>query len=141
MVDKGPKKITSNNRLFLTLFRKLSYRNKLLISFIFVSVIPILVLQTISYYNMTQSMKKKSDDLITNNLVLASKNLRSSLDSYIEALYQIYIDEEIVEMVKKMNSGGADDRAIAFNAIRGKLINFVSARDGVRSIAILCKNG
>lgn len=126
--------------MLLSLFRKLSYRNKLLISFIFVSVIPILVLQTISYYNMTRSMKKRADDLITNNLALASKNLRSSLDSYIEALYQIYIDEEIVEMVKKMNND-PDNRAIAFNTIRRKLVNFVSARDGIRSIAILCKNG
>lgn len=122
-------------------FHKISYHKKVVLTFIFVSILPILVLQSIVFFKTTETKKKATDDLIEDNLVLASKNLNFALDSYIEALYQIYIDDQIIENLQLMNNGIKDDDALAFNIINSQLKNYVSARDGIRSIAIIPSNG
>ncbi len=122
-------------------FKKQSFKIKLILSFALASILPILILQAFSYYNTTQSMKEKINDLIGDNLAQASKNLDTTLKSYTDALYQIYIDDEIIEMINKMNNGTADDKVLAFSVIHTKLKNFASAKSGVRSIAIFASSG
>lgn len=119
-------------------FINLSFRSKLVISFIIFSVIPLLLIQTFSYYNITLSLKKKAEDLTNFNLIQSAKNLNTYLSTYTDILYQVYIDDKIIEMVKKINKGSTDDRAVAFNVVSERLKSIVAAKEGIRSISILC---
>ena len=131
------KKIT-NSRLARPI-KKMSFKYKLICSFIFASITPILLVQSISYYNMTTSMKENVDELINFNLVQTEKNLNTALNSYTDILYQIYTDDEIVDLVNKMNE--QSENALEVNILREKLRKLTNAKEGIRSIAILCSSG
>ncbi|TCL59763.1 two-component system sensor histidine kinase YesM [Hydrogenispora ethanolica] len=122
-------------------FEQLSLRNKLLISFIFVSIIPILLAQTLSYYNSTVSMQKKINDLIHFNLVQTAKNLDTTLTSYEDLVIQIFSDENIIEQVKKLNSGSDVEQLLARVEIRRKFSIISLSKPGVRCISILAASG
>jgi two-component system sensor histidine kinase YesM len=132
--------LLKNSRI-INKFRHMSFKYKLILSFIFVSIIPILIIQSFSYYNISLSMKKKVNDLTVYNLEQTAKNLDFLLNSYTDGLYQIYTNDEIVSMVNKMNEGNKDTRALTFNILRNQLKNHTGNMEGLRSIAILCSNG
>ena len=135
---KGFIKSIKNNRLF-NRFKKMGFRKKLIFSFIFVSIIPILLVQSISYFYITSAMKENVDDLVKVNLTQAKKNLDITMNSYIDIMYQIYIDDEIIKSINKINQ--ESDSAMEISLLREKLGNLVNSKLGIRSITILCANG
>lgn len=120
-------------------FKKMSFKSKLIFSFIFVSIIPILLVQSISYFNTTSAMKENVNELITYNLAQTEKNLNTTLNSYMDILYQIYTDDEIIELVKKINA--ETDSAMEISLLRDKLSKLTNSKEGIRSIAILSAGG
>lgn len=122
-------------------FNQLSLKNKLLISFLFVSIIPILFVQTLSYYNFSLSMKKKINELIHFNLVQTSKNLDTTLTSYEDLLIQILSDDALVEQVKKLNSTSDVDRLLAAIEIKRRFSIISLSKPGVKCISVLATSG
>ncbi|EMS69729.1 cache domain-containing sensor histidine kinase [Ruminiclostridium cellobioparum] len=120
-------------------FKKMSFKSKLIFSFIFVSIIPMLLVQSISYFNTTSAMKENVNELITYNLAQTEKNLNTTLNSYMDILYQIYTDDEIIELVKKINA--ETDSAMEISLLRDKLSKLTNSKEGIRSIAILSAGG
>lgn len=120
-------------------FKKMSFKSKLIFSFIFVSIIPILLVQAISYFNTTSAMKENVNELITYNLAQTEKNLNTTLNSYMDILYQIYTDDEIIDLVKKINA--ETDSAMEISLLRDKLSKLTNSKEGIRSIAILSAGG
>ncbi len=124
----------------MRVFRGFSFRNKLIVSFLLVSLLPVLLVQMISYYISTEAMKKKIDDLVHVNLLQTSKNLDTSLQAYEDIIFQIFTNDEVVALVKGINNNGAD---LELN--KRKLINLLSnysyAKTGIRSVAIFTSNG
>ncbi|WP_219644301.1 sensor histidine kinase [Cohnella sp. CFH 77786] len=122
------------------MLRKWSFRNKMIVSFVLVSLLPVLIVQTISYYISTEAMKKKIDDLVQVNLLQTSKNLDTSLRAYEDLLFQIFTNDEVIELVKEINDPRAD-----LELSKRKLINLLSnysyAKFGIRSVAIFTSNG
>lgn len=123
----------------LNRLKKKSFKSQLLFSFIFVSIIPILVIQSISYFNTTVSMKASVDELIKLSLVQTRKNLSTTLNSYTDILYQIYTDDEIIELVNEINH--ESENAMNVSLLRNKLSKLTNSKEGIRSIAILCRSG
>ncbi len=117
----------------------MSFKSKLLFSFVFVSIIPILVVQSISYYRTTIFMKDNVNELIKLSLVQTSKNLNTTLRSYTDILYQIYTDDEIIELVKEINQNSGD--AFEISVLRDKLSKLINSKEGIKSIAIICQSG
>ncbi len=126
------------NRVFAK-FKKMKFKYKLIFSFIFVSIIPILLGQSIFYYYTAASMKENVDELINFNLIQTEKNLNTTLNSYTDILYQIYTDDEIIDLVNKMNE--ESENAMEINRLREKLRKLTNSKSGIRSIAILCSSG
>jgi two-component system sensor histidine kinase YesM len=120
-------------------FRKMSFKSKLVFSFLFVSIIPILLVQSISYYNMTSAMKENVNELIRMNLAQTGKNLNLTMNSYMDILYQIYTDDEIIELVNTINQ--ETESAMEISLLRDKLSKLTNSKEGIRSIAILCSSG
>lgn len=136
--NKGFLKYIKDNWV-LKSFRKMSFKAKLIFSFIFVSIIPILIVQSISYYNTTAAMKENVDELIKFNLAQTNKNLNTTLNSYMDILYQIYTDDEIIELVNKINQ--ESENAMEISLLRDKLSKLTNSKEGIRSIALLCSSG
>lgn len=120
--------------------RQFSFRNKMIVSFVLVSLLPVLIVQMISYYISTQAMENKIDDLVRVNLLQSSKNLDTSLRAYEDLLFQIFINDEVIELVKDINNPKSD-----LELSKSKLINLLSsysyAKVGIRSVAIFTING
>lgn len=120
--------------------RSISFRNKLMISFLLVSLLPLLAVQMVSYYVSTEAMKTKINDLVRVNLLQTSKNLDTSLQAYRDLLFQIFTDDNVMELVKEINDPTTESPELS----RRKLINILSrysyAKEGIRSVAIFTSN-
>lgn len=129
------------NSISFKKFEQLSLKNKLLISFLFVSIIPILLVQTLSYYNSTISMKNKINDLIHFNLVQTTKNIDTTLVSFEDLVVQILSDEIIIEQVKKLNHAADVERLLASIELRRKFSIISLSKPGVKCISVLGATG
>jgi two-component system sensor histidine kinase YesM len=129
------------NSLPFKKFEQLSLKRKLLLSFLVVSIIPILLVQTFSYYNSTISMKTKINDLIHFNLVQTAKIIDNTLATYKDLVIQTFSNDSLIEQVKKMNSGTDMERLVAANKIRDELNTISLSKPGVKCISILTASG
>lgn len=144
MGDRKPVKLPVQfikKSLLFKKFEQLSLKNKLLISFLFVSIIPIIFVQALSYYNSTVSMQKKLDELIRFNLLQTAKNMETNLESYDNLVIQIFTDDSIIELVKKLNRSSETERLLAANDLRAKFGIITNSKPGVKCISILTSSG
>lgn len=122
-------------------FKKgISFRNKLLITFLLVSLLPMLGVEMMSYYTSTVAMKKNMNDLIQVNLLQTSKNLDTSMQDYEDLLFQVFTDDNVMSLVKEIIDPATDSPEFS----RRRLINILSrysyAKEGIRSIAVFTAN-
>ncbi|WP_337102418.1 sensor histidine kinase [Paenibacillus sp. YIM B09110] len=117
-----------------------SYRNKLILSFMLVSLLPVIVVQIVSYYVSTDAMKQKTDVLVQANLLQTSKNLDTSLKAYDDLLFQIITNDEIVGLLREINNP-TDSLELSKRKLINLLVSYSYAKEGIRSVAILTKNG
>jgi two-component system sensor histidine kinase YesM len=117
-----------------------SFRNKLILSFIFVSLLPILIVQVISYYVSNEAMKDKINVLVQSNLLQTSKNLDTSIEAYEDIVQQIITNDELIELINVINQKNGD-----MEPSKSKLVNMLAsysyAKNGIRSVSIFTKNG
>ncbi|MDF2613347.1 MAG: yehU 12 [Clostridia bacterium] len=116
-----------------------SFKYKLIFSFVVVSIIPILLMQAIAYYNITSTMRENTKQLMNMNLIQTSKSLDATLSVYDNLLYQLYTNDDIVKLVEDVNK--EKDIAVKFNQLRRLLHSFSNAKDGIKSITIITPNG
>ncbi len=84
---------------------KRSFRYRLIVSFCILSIVPVIVIQIVSYYNIADKLQKKIDALENTNLLQTRKIIRTNLNFYEDLLYQMYTDDRIIDLVNKVNSG------------------------------------
>lgn len=122
-------------------YKNLKLSRKLLVSFVLVSIIPIVLIQFISYNIITFSMTKKINALTLDKLAMSANKLDTILMSYTDILYQISTDDIIAQNINTINENDNDQYALAYNIISNRIKNLVAAKEGVRSITIVCNNG
>jgi two-component system sensor histidine kinase YesM len=115
--------------------------NKLILSFVIVSIIPIIITQVISFYTATSLFKSKISDLTVFNLKQYTKNLDTSLEAYIDTMNRIFTDDIIVQNINIINQGNEDQYPMAVKMITERLKIVTTGQNGIRSCAIMCKNG
>src|SRR6218665_3713240 len=96
-----------------------NFRNKLIVAFLLVSLLPMLAVEMMSYYISTSAMKTNINDLIKVNLMQTSKNLDTSLQAYEDLLFQIFTDDNVINLVKEIN----DPMTVTPEFTRRELIN------------------
>ncbi len=116
-----------------------SMRSRLIVAFIATSVFPIIILNLFSYYNSAQIVNENTQELTKTNLEQMDTSLNVWLDSYEDILYQLYTDDELVELAYKMNQ--EEDLAVTVNQMRRKLRTVLTSKEYIRSIAVLTANG
>ncbi|WP_322924259.1 sensor histidine kinase [Paenibacillus campi] len=115
------------------------FRKKLIIAFIYVSLLPVLIVQALSYYFSSQVMETKINHVVQNSLIQTSKGLDITLDSYEDILFQIFSSDQVVQLVRNINAG------VNVELNKNRLMNVLSgysyAKQGIRSVSIFTKSG
>ena len=120
-------------------FDRKSIKTRLIVAFIATSVIPIFLVNIISYYNTSKLVHEKVDGMIQANLQQTKVTMDVWLDSYKDILFQVYTDDSIVEIVDKINEG--EDIANNRKLLRKTLRGLFYTKDYVKSISIITDSG
>lgn len=115
------------------------YNTQLILSFLCVSVVPILIVAVLSYYNSMRTIKSGMNEMIDMNLKQTQNSLEVWLDSYEDILFQLYTDEDVIKLVENINRG--EDAAVARSQLRRKLHGIFFAKDYVKAVTIISKTG
>jgi len=118
---------------------KRSFKYRLIVSFCLLSIMPVIIIQVVSYYNIAGKLQRKIDELENTNLLQTRKTIRTNLDFYEDLLYQMYTDDHLIELVNALNGG----ENVEFNSgqLRRSLHAYVYTMPYVQSIAVLTSSG
>ncbi len=116
-----------------------SIKIRLVTAFILTSVIPILFVNIISYYNTSILVQQNVESMTEANLEQTRVSLDVWLDSYEDILFQVYTDDYIVELVDKINAG--EDVANNRKLLRKTLRGLFYTKDYVKSITVITESG
>ena len=125
---------------FLQWFADQKVGKKIMYTFIVISVIPLLVLQILMLYVISNNMKEKVDDLMANQLAQISERTDLTVDVYTNLVYQIYADDEIIENIIGCLRAPAQMHARAYRRICGKIQQYGSSLCGNECISIVLAN-
>lgn len=112
---------------------------KLILPFVITSIIPIVLMNLFSYYNTTGIVRDNITEMTEYNLNQTQSSVNTYVESYRDVLYQIYSDDEVIDLVNKLNSG--EDIVVSKNQLQRKLRGFFYVKDYIRSITVVTKNG
>ncbi len=115
-----------------------SIRIQLVTAFIITSVIPILLINIISYYNTSGLVQHNVESMTKANLQQTKAGLDVWLESYEDILFQVYTDDSIVELVDKINAG--EDVANNRKMLRKTLRGLFYTKDYVKSISVITES-
>jgi two-component system sensor histidine kinase YesM len=117
-----------------------SLRSILIFSFIFVSAIPIIFLQIVSYRRMALNFEDNINRLSQINVNQTRNNLEQILSSYEDVLYQLYTDDNLILSLKEIDT---DAELIPLNMpnMRNTLRSMIYAKEEVESITIISRGG
>ncbi|HZK28166.1 MAG TPA: cache domain-containing protein, partial [Thermoclostridium sp.] len=118
---------------------KASLQSKLIRLFFVTSIIPILILSLFFYYNISDTLRKNTEELTINNLEQIGNSLKIRLESYEDLLYQMYTDDNIVSWIDKINND--EDLAVTINQLRRFMRGLLNTKEYIRSITIITSKG
>lgn len=122
-------------------FNNMKIGRKIMSAFVMASIVPILTIQFIGYNMNSNSLKRKIDTLMVDNLTQLSERVDLTMDIYSNLVYQIYVDDKIIENVNTLLNGNGEGREVAFHAIYNRLQQAEKSVRGIRSISVICANG
>lgn len=125
----------------LNQFNNMKIGRKIMLAFILASIVPILAIQFIGYNMNANSLKRKIDTLMVDNLTQLSERVDLTMDIYSNLVYQIYVDDKVIENVNVLMSQGEEDREVAFHTIYNRLQQAEKSVQGIRGISVICSNG
>ena len=112
---------------------------KLVLSFMITSIIPIILMNLFSYYNTTGIVRDSITEMTEYNLEQTQSSVNSNVKAYRDLLYQIYSDDEVIDLVCRLNEG--ENIIVNKNQLQRKLRGFFYTKEYVRSITIVTTNG
>jgi len=118
---------------------KRSIKYRLIVSFCVLSIIPMLAAQLVSYYSLAGALQKKVDALEGVNLLQTRKILSTKLEFYEDLLYQMYTDDRLIDLMKKLDEG--EDVEFTSGQLRRALHAYIHTMPYVQSIAVLTGSG
>lgn len=118
---------------------KTSLKTRLILAFVITSILPIIVLNLFSYYNMSRIVRDNVNELTQMNVQQTRASLDVWLDSYEDILFQIYMDDDIVGLLKKINR--QEDLPVSRNQLRRTLRGLFYTKEYVKCITVLTENG
>lgn len=103
------------------------------------SIIPIILVNLFLYKNTSKIVNDNASDWIHENLKQTRSSLEVWLESYEDILFQVYTDDNVVELIDKINQG--EDVSVCKNQLRRMLHGFFYTKDYIKSISVVTANG
>ena len=119
--------------------KKTSFKQQLLISFCLISIIPLLLVNIVAYYNIANKVQKNVDEMKAFSLEQTKRNVSTVISSYEDLLYQLYTDDDVASLVDKIDAGR--DVAVSRNQLRRKLGAVANVKEFIQCITVITKNG
>lgn len=116
-----------------------SFKSQLIASFVFISMIPLMIVQSLSFYSITVNMRNSINELSNLNLLQTQKSLDLMIAGYNDLLYQIYTDDDVINNLE--NIGSNHDVAVNINQLRRRLASYSDAKSMVECITLIANNG
>lgn len=130
-----------NKSKTLAWFNNRKLGQKILLAFVLSSIMPMLIIQSISLFVSTEALKDKVDQLMVNQLTQIAQRVDLTLEVYTNLVYQIYVDNQIIDNVNKLQNPEYTKKEIAFHEIYNRLQQYNSSVGGLRCISIICSDG
>lgn len=116
--------------------RRTSLTTRLILAFIGTSIIPIILYNMFSYFNTASIVKENVQELTQANLNQAASSLDVWIESYEDILFQVYMNDDVIEMVEHINES-PNDLTLVRGQLRRSLRGMFYTREYVKSIAII----
>ena len=117
------------------------FGHKLLFAFVLVSIIPLLIMQMFTFQINRKQMIEKIDELMVTNLTQISERVNLNMEVYTNMLYQIYINEKIIDNLLLLTDSSSGQVAVAYNQIVKQLKQYRNTDAGIRCLSIICADG
>lgn len=116
-----------------------SLKVKLIQAFLITSIVPILLVNLFAHYNSSRIVRENAQELTRLNLQQTRSTLDIWLEGYEDILYQIYTDDDVVELVERINRG--ENVALCRNQLIRRLHALFYSKEYIKSISVLTSNG
>lgn len=135
--------IRGGNRMFHKVFESWSAsttRSKLIISLMIVSIIPLLISQTILFYYYNHTVKEKIMASGVNSVEQTARVLDSWMQDYLDYVLSIISDDTIISATKELMIPDTPNKAIALSQVKREFSAFSSKKPEV-AISLLLPDG
>lgn len=126
---------------FLYWFKNQKLGKKILYAFIFSAIVPILIVQGVMLYLISNNLKDKMDELMVSQLTQMGERANLTLNIYMNLVYQAYVDNQIIINVEKLMDPENNDKEVAYREIFSCLQQYSSSAEGIQCISIICSDG
>lgn len=116
-----------------------SLRTRLIEAFFITSIVPMILMNLFSYYNTSNIVRDSVNEQAHLNLEQTKSTLDIWVDSYEDILYQIYMNDDIVKLVRKLNEG--DEVNVTAWQLRRALRGMFYTKEYIKSITVITDNG
>lgn len=124
---------------FLRAFSWSSLKGKILMAFMITSIFPTLMILIFSYVNTSRIVKDHAEELTHTNLEQTRSSLDIWVDSYEDILFQIYMNDDIVDMVEELNEGR--DITMVTGQLRRTLRGMFYTKEHIKCITVITESG
>ena len=122
-------------------FRNQKLWKKILYAFIISAIVPLAVVQGFMAHMNSTSMKAKLDELMINELVQMAERVNLTLNVYTSLLYQIYIDNQIIENINCLLDDTRTEQEAARREIYDRIRQYDISAEGIECISIILTDG
>ena len=129
------------HKVIVKKFFSLNLSKKLMIMLLLISVIPIILIQSISYKISTSTIENQTKELILANLQQSSNSVEEFFHAYDKIILDIYTDSSYIDNLKDINVWDTKKYFNSKHQIEEKLENMVYVYSEILGIAIVGLNG
>ena len=104
-------------------------------SFLVTSIIPIVIINLLSYWNILDIVNGNNNDLMKYNLSRTETALDISIESYEDVLYQIYSNDDVIGLMNRINQ--EEELVVSKNQLRRMLRGYFYVKDYIKDISII----
>lgn len=116
-----------------------SFKFRLIFLFGTIMIVTIVLLNMLSFYNTVDIVGKNIEELTSINLSKTCESVQTTINFYEDFLYQIYTEDEVVNLVDCINAG--ENIATSRNQLRRNLRGKVNVKEDIQAITIITSGG
>lgn len=121
------------------IYKNLSLKSRLILAFIFISIIPVMVFIWLYYINITNIIRDNASETAISKVNHTGVSLDVWLGSYEDVLFQIYTNDEIVDMLDTINKK-EEDITMVSGQLRRTLRGLFYAKEYIKSITVITES-